>query len=118
MDRIIVDNFVCFAHHGVLNEEQVLGQEFQVSFELTLNLSEHSCDHIDSVPDYRKAISIVEEVLYGEPCNLLETLACRIADKLLQLKHVLETTVEVCKPNPPIPGVQGGISVMVTRKKN
>ncbi len=115
MDRIIVERIVCYAYHGVLLEEQTLGQEFQVSLELGLDLSNLEDDHIDMVPDYRSAVSMVEEVMYGESCRLLETLACRIAEKVLTLPGVLETTVEVRKPNPPVPAVQGGVSVMVTR---
>ncbi len=117
MDRVIVERIVCFAYHGVLLEEQTLGQEFQVSLELGVNLSEHRDDQIDAVPDYRAAVSIVEEVMYGRSQRLLETLACLIADKLLTIHGVLEVTVEVRKPNPPIPGVQGGVSVIVTRGK-
>jgi len=117
MDRVLVERIVCFAYHGVLLEEQTLGQEFQISLELGVNLSEHSSDQIDAVPDYRTAVSVVEEVMYGQSQRLLETLACLIAEKLLTIQGVLEVTVEVRKPNPPIPGVQGGVSVMVTRGK-
>ena len=115
MDRVSVERIVCYAFHGVLLEEQSLGQEFQVSLELGINLSGHNSDEIDSVVDYREAIAIVEEVMYGQSCRLLETLACRIADKLMALDGVIEAAVEVRKPNPPMPGVQGGVSVMVTR---
>lgn len=117
MDRIIVERIVCYGFHGVLLEEQSLGQEFQVSLELGLDLSGHRDDQINAVPDYRIAVAMVEEVMYGQSCRLLETLACRIADKLLTLPGVIEVAVEVRKPNPPIPGVQGGVSVMVTRGK-
>jgi 7,8-dihydroneopterin aldolase/epimerase/oxygenase len=117
MDRIIVERIVCFGYHGVLLEEQALGQEFQVSVELGLDLTEHQEDQIDAVPDYRTAVAMVEEIMYGQSCRLLETLACRIAEKLLTLPGILETAVEVRKPNPPIPGVQGGVSVMVSRSK-
>lgn len=117
MDRIIVERIVCYGFHGVLLEEQALGQEFQVSLELGLDLSGHRDDQIDAVPDYRIAVAMVEEIMYGQSCRLLETLACRIADKLLTLPGVIEVAVEVRKPNPPIPGVQGGVSVMVTRGK-
>lgn len=117
MDRILVDKIVCYAYHGVLPEEQSIGQEFQVSLELGIDLSSHKIDRLDQVPDYRAAVSIVESVLYGESCRLLETLACRIADQLITLPGILETTVEVSKPNPPIPGVHGGVSVIVTRCK-
>ncbi len=115
MDRIIVERIVCYAYHGVLLEEQTLGQEFQVSLELGIDLNNHREDQISAVPDYRSAVSAVEEVMYGPSQQLLETLACRIADKLLALEGLLEATVEVRKPNPPIPGVQGGVSVVVTR---
>lgn len=117
MDRIIVERIICYGFHGVLLEEQTLGQEFQVSLELGLDLSGHREDQLDTVPDYRSAVAIVEEIMYGQSCRLLETLACRIADKLLAMPGVLEAAVEVRKPNPPIPGVQGGVSVMVTRSK-
>ena len=117
MDRIIVERIVCYGFHGVLLEEQTLGQEFQVSLELGLDLSGHFDDQLDAVPDYRAAVAMVEEIMYGQSCCLLETLACRIADKLLTMPGVLEAAVEVRKPNPPIPGVQGGVSVMVTRGK-
>ncbi len=115
MDRIIVERIVCYAFHGVMLEEQSLGQEFQVSLELGVDLSGHNSDQIDGAVDYRVAIAIVEEVMYGSSCRLLETLACRIADRLLALEGVIEAAVEVRKPNPPIPGVQGGVSVMVSR---
>ncbi len=117
MDRIIIERIICYGFHGVLLEEQTLGQEFQVSLELGVNLSDHNTDSIDAVPDYREAVSAVEEVMYGEPRQLLETLATTIAEKLLNLDGVIEVAVEVRKPNPPIPGVHGGVSVLVTRSK-
>jgi len=117
MDRIIIERIVCYGYHGVLLEEQNLGQEFQVSLELGVELSNHSEDRIEAVVDYRSAVSITEEIMYGPPCKLLETLASRIADKLLDIEGILEVTVEVRKPNPPIPGVQGGIGVIVSRGK-
>ncbi|MDY6826290.1 MAG: dihydroneopterin aldolase [Bacillota bacterium] len=117
MDRIIIDSFTCYAYHGVLPEENSLGQEFQVSIEMGIDLTSHNDDRIDKVPDYRKAVMAIEEVMYSNSCRLLETLACRIADKLLKLTGVLEATVEVRKPSPPLPGVQGGVGVIVNRHR-
>ncbi|MGM0652997.1 MAG: dihydroneopterin aldolase [Bacillota bacterium] len=117
MDRVIIENIVCYGYHGALPEEQTLGQEFLVSLELGVDLSSHSEDRIECVVDYRSAVSITEEIMYGPPCQLLETLASRIADKLLGISGIIEATVEVRKPNPPIPGVQGGIGIIVSRSK-
>lgn len=117
LDRIIIKRINCYGYHGVLLEEQTLGQEFQINLELGIDLTDHREDSIDAVADYRKAIAVVEEVMDGEPKQLLETLATLIAAKLLNLKGITEVAVEVCKPNPPIPGIQGGISVVVRRSK-
>jgi len=117
VNRIIIEDIVCYAYHGVLPEEIKIGQEFRVSIELGVDFSGLNDDRIDQATDYRQAVKIVEEIMQGKPCRLLETLACRIADKLLSLPKVEETTVEVCKPNPPLPGVQGGVSVLINRRK-
>ncbi|HSW35943.1 MAG TPA: dihydroneopterin aldolase [Candidatus Limnocylindrales bacterium] len=117
MDKIIVKKIVCYAFHGVLAEEQERGQEFHISFELGVDLSNVEDDNIENTTDYREAVVIVKELVYGKPRQLLETLASHISAKLLTLPGVLEATVEVCKPDPPIPGVQGGVSVVVTRRK-
>lgn len=82
-----------------------------------MNLGDHEEDYLEAVPDYRRAVIAVEEVMHGEPCRLLETLACRIAEKLLKLPGVLEAAVEVRKPHPPLPGVHGGAAVVVNRRK-
>ncbi len=117
MDRIIIERITCYGYHGVLLEEQSLGQEFQVSLELGFKLPDFSEDEIDAAIDYRMAVSVVEKIMYGPARKLLETLARDIADQLLTINGVLEATVEVRKPNPPMPGVRGGVSVVVTRSK-
>ncbi len=117
MDWVTVEEISCYAYHGVLPEERSLGQEFLVNLELGIDLTGHDHDQIEAVADYRQAVQIVEETMLGEACQLIETLACRIADQLLDLDHVLEVSVEVRKPNPPIPTVRGGVSVIINRRK-
>lgn len=117
MDRIIIERITCYAYHGVLLEEQTLGQEFQVSLELSFDLPDYTRDEITEVIDYRHAVALVEKVMYGPAKKLLETLAREIAEQLLTVEGVQEATVEVRKPNPPMPGVRGGVSVVVTRSR-
>jgi len=119
VDYIIIENINFYAYHGALPEERAIGQEFRVNLELGIDLSAHNelKDNLESVADYRQAVRFAEEVMQGDPCMLLETLACRIADKLLTIPGILEVKVEVAKPNPPIPSVRGGIKVAVTRKQ-
>lgn len=117
MDRISIDDIVYYAYHGVLPEERQLGQVFATSIKLGVDLSEHCRDDLNRVVDYRRAVAVVREIICGEPCRLLETLACRIAESLLEIPGILEAEVEVRKPNPPLPGVKGGIGVAVRRRK-
>jgi 7,8-dihydroneopterin aldolase/epimerase/oxygenase len=115
--RIMIKDLVCYSYHGVLPEEQQLGQEFRVSLEMNFDLPETVEDELESTIDYRLAVEAVQKVMTGRPRLLLETLAGEIAGLLLELPRVNEVKVRVCKPNPPIPGVQGGVSVEITRVK-
>ncbi len=117
MDKISIDDITCYAHHGVLPGERELGQEFEISLELGTDFSGIKADRIEEAIDYRQAIDMVKDIVCGEPCRLLETLAERIAHALLQLPGILEVEVEIRKPNPPIPGVKGGVGVSISRKK-
>lgn len=115
--RITIKDLVCYSYHGVLPQEQQLGQEFRVSLEMGFDLPEEVEDQLEDTIDYRLAVEAVKKVMAGQPRLLLETLAGEIARLLLQLPRVNEATVTVCKPNPPIPGVQGGVCVEVKRLK-
>ncbi len=113
--RIIIKDIVCYGYHGVLPQEQQLGQEFRVSLELSCDLPEQVEDRLENTIDYRRAVEAVQQVMTGRPRLLLETLAADMAGLLLDLPRVNEATITVCKPNPPIPGVQGGVSIEITR---
>ena len=117
MDRISIDDITCYAYHGVLPEERKLGQEFEVSLELVTDFSVIKEDRIEEAVDYRRAVDIARGIICGEPCRLLETLAERIAGRLLQLPGITEVEVEVRKPNPPLPGIKGGIGVSISRRR-
>jgi dihydroneopterin aldolase len=65
--------------------------------------------------DYGKAHAIVIEIGTQHQFKLLETLAVRMAHTLLERLRVPEATVRVTKPAPPLPGLQGGVTVEITR---
>lgn len=117
MDWISIDDISCYAYHGLLPEERELGQEFEVSLELGTDFKIIKEDRIEDAVDYRRAVEVVQDVLYGDPCRLLETLAEKIADRLLQLPGIEEVQVEVRKPNPPIPRLKSGVGVSISRSR-
>jgi len=117
MDKISIDDICCYAYHGVLPEERKLGQEFEISLELGADFTAIRDDRLEEAVDYRRAVEVVNDIVCGKPCRLLETLAERIAHGLLQLPGIIEVQVEVRKPSPPIPGVKGGVGVSINRSK-
>src|SRR5487761_354648 len=54
-------------------------------------------DRIEDTVDYRQVRAIAQEVIEGESQNLLETLAARIADRVLQLPRVGGVSVRISK---------------------
>jgi len=54
-------------------------------------------DRVEDTVDYRRIRAIAKEVIEGEPVKLLETLATRIADRVLMLPKIAGVSVRVAK---------------------
>lgn len=116
--RIYIRDICCYSYHGVLPEEQRLGQEFRVSLEMLFNLPAAGAeDRLENTVDYRRAVEAAQQVMAGPKRLLLETLAAEIAAMIIKLPRILEVKVVVCKPSPPLPGVRGGVCVEVKRTR-
>ena len=117
MDRILIEGMSFFGHHGVYPAERETGTHFTVDVALELDVSEAGrSDRLEDTLDYRAAYGVVREVLEGEPCRLVETLAQRTAERLLTLEPVRRATVTVRK-RPPLPGAPGMVGVEVSRSR-
>lgn len=114
---ITIKEISCYGYHGVLAEEQVLGQEFRVSLELKIDKPAPQKDLLSETVDYRAAVEAVRRVIEGPPRRLLETLAEEIAAGILALPGIREVKVSVSKPHPPIPAVRGGVTVEIRRSR-
>lgn len=102
--------------HGVYAHERREGQEFVA--DVTLGLSLARAAETDDVADtvhYGELAEQIAEILAGEPVNLLETLAQRVADAVLSRPIVETVTVTIHKPSAPIPVPFGDVSVSLTR---
>ena len=66
---------------------------------------------------YGEAAEQVAAIVAGEPVDLLETLAARIADALLASPIVERVRVTVHKPDAPIPLPFADVSVTVERAR-
>src|SRR5258708_35869356 len=98
MDRIRLEGMSVHGRHGGRPEERERPQEFKVDIEVDADLSESGkSDRIDDTIDYRQIRAIAKEVIEGESQKLLETLAARIAEKVLLLRRVAGVSVRMAK---------------------
>jgi dihydroneopterin aldolase len=98
MDRILLEGMSFQGRHGVRPAERERPQEFKVDVEVDCDLSEPGkTDRIEDSVDYRRIRAIAKEVIEGESQNLIETLAARIAERVLELPRVSGVNVRVAK---------------------
>lgn len=117
MDSIRLTGISATGFHGVFHEERRDGQVFVADVELGLEL-ETTSDQLEDTVNYAEIAELVEAVLSGEPHNLIETVAGRIAADCLQHDERVETvTVTVHKPEAPVRQAFTDLSVTITRSK-
>lgn len=115
-DQIALRGLRVHGRHGVLPEERENGQDFVVDAVLRLDTraAASSDDLVDTV-DYGALAQRLADVVAGEACDLLETLAARLADVCLADPRVFEVAVTVHKPSAPIRVPFDDVSVTVVR---
>jgi dihydroneopterin aldolase len=115
-DEITLTGLRVFGRHGVLAQERRDGQHFVV--DATLYVSTAAAAASDDVRDtvhYGEAAERIAAIVAGEPLNLIEALAERIADALLAYDGVRLVAVTVHKPNAPIDHEFADVSVTIRR---
>lgn len=120
MDKIILKGLQFYGYHGLFQEERKLGQRFLVDVELHTSLQKagQTDNMLDSI-HYGEAFDAIKEVVEGEPMNLIEAVAEKVATNLLAQFPTLEAClIKVIKPNPPIPGHYKEVAVEIFREKS
>lgn len=108
-------NCAFFAHHGVLEEEEKLGQRFYVDAVLTVDPGESlNNDDIDHTVHYGYVFSTIEKIITGKRRYLIEALAMDVAKALCaQFAQIHHAEITVRKPNAPVAGVLDYVEVTV-----
>lgn len=84
--------------HGVRPAEREQQQQFMVDVEVEADLAEAGrTDQLADTVDYTRVRAAARSVIEGPPAKLLETLAGRIAELVLQLPRVASVSVRVAK---------------------
>jgi 7,8-dihydroneopterin aldolase/epimerase/oxygenase len=102
-DRIELVGLRARGFHGVLEHERRDGQDFIVDVALDVDTAPAAAtDELDKTVDYGVLAQSIAAVVSGEPVDLIETLAQRIADVCLRDTRVLAVDVAVHKPSAPV----------------
>jgi dihydroneopterin aldolase len=119
MDRIELTGLTVRGNHGVFDFERRDGQDFiaDVSLELDTRTAAASDDIVDTV-HYGELAEGLAAVIAGDPVNLLETLAERLATVCLADPRVQAATVTVHKPQAPIPLTFADVAVTIRRARS
>jgi dihydroneopterin aldolase len=118
LDEIVLTGLTVFGRHGVHAHEREDGQEFVVDLRLRMSLEQAAAsDDVADTVHYGELAEKVAGVVAGEPVNLIETLAERIAAAALEDARVQNVTVTVHKPHAPIDLDFADVAVTVHRSR-
>jgi len=118
-DRIALLGLRARGRHGWLAREREEGQTFVVDVVLVVDTAAAAgSDDLADTVDYAAVGEQVVAVVEGEPVNLLETLAQRIADACLVDGRVAEVEVTVHKPDAPMPVPFDDVTLCATRRRS
>jgi dihydroneopterin aldolase len=115
-DRITLTGLRVRGHHGVFEHEKRDGQDFLVDITAWLDLDRAAAtDDLAETLHYGELAERAAAIVAGEPYDLIETVAGKIADEVLtdQRLHAVEVTIH--KPSAPIPLTFTDVSVTMRR---
>jgi 7,8-dihydroneopterin aldolase/epimerase/oxygenase len=117
-DRISLRGLTVRGHHGVFDFERRDGQDFVIDVDLELDLAPAAAsDDVTDTVHYGELAEALAAVAAGEPVNLIETLAERLAAVCLADPRVHAATVTVHKPSAPIPLTFQDVQVQLRRAR-
>ncbi len=111
--KIHLSNMAFFGHHGDVPAETELGQRFYVDLALTLDIATVArTDALNDTVDYVAVHALCRELMEGPPLKLIETLAARILQEILQkFPRVTQADITLRKPSVPLRGVLDYVAI-------
>jgi dihydroneopterin aldolase len=117
-DRIELRGLRVRGRHGVFEHERRDGQDFVVDVTVWIDLAAAAAsDDLADTLHYGELAERVAAVVGGEPYELIESVAGRIADDVLTDERVMGVEVTLHKPQAPIPLEFADVAVVVSRTR-
>jgi dihydroneopterin aldolase len=116
MDKILIEKMDCPAHVGVTDEERATTQRLSIDLEFLVDSRKPArTDSIQDAIDYSRVAAAVAEVCARQPYRLIETIAERIAERVLLDFPTTGTRVLVRKISPLAKPKADYVSVEIVR---
>lgn len=110
MFTINLNNLSFFAHHGVHEEERILGNTFIVNVSLSFNHGE-KISALEQTVNYVSVYHIIKQRM-SIPTALLETLTQELGQEIYAFDNRIKSiSISIEKKDPPIANMQGSVSV-------
>jgi dihydroneopterin aldolase len=117
-DRIELRGLRVRGNHGVFDHERRDGQDFVVDVTVWMDLaSAAASDDLADTLDYGALAQQVAGIVGGEPRNLIEAVAGRVADDVIADERVQAVEVVLHKPQAPIPLEFADVAVVARRSR-
>lgn len=117
MGKVIIESLDCFGRHGVLKEENTLGQRFFVTCIMDTSFEAAAKDDdITKAVNYAEVSKFITLYVRDNVFKLIETLASRLADEILINFNVNSVTIKIEKPSAPVGLPLKTVAAMITKK--
>ncbi|MDO8359565.1 MAG: dihydroneopterin aldolase [Devosia sp.] len=115
----MLTNLGFFGFHGVMPEENVLGQRFFIDLACGVDLRASArTDSLENTVSYADIYDVVKEAFEQRRFKLIEALAQHIVDKLFEAFPTIDwIRIAIRKPGAPIAMVSGEAAIEITRSR-
>ena len=110
MITIYLKNLLFFSHHGIHEEETIVGNDFEINVSVSFDETEKILS-LDQTINYVEVYNVIKEHM-KKPSRLLETVAMQIAEEVYNNNSRIKTiNISINKLNPPINNFTGSVGV-------
>ena len=119
MGYVSLEGLEFFAYHGYYEEEQKIGNKYQVNIKVETEFAGAAQeDQLSGTVDYERLYKLVETQM-AIPSKMLEHLGQRIIDQTIEAFPDIDSVeVDISKFNPPIRGVCERARVTIKKKRS
>ncbi len=112
MDKLTIYQIEFHGHCGITDAERLIGQRLSVDVILTYDFRKAAeTDRLKETIDYDRLSAEIATLGRGLKVHLIETLAERISEKVLEDRKVHSVHIRLKKISPPCEAIRGSVVV-------